>query len=260
MCLPALGQGLHQKDLQQKLRDDYESQFLALRSPDCAAEVRLDQDGHNVGRPEPCPLAIGGLLKIDHVDLKGNLLHFKTHRVLLAEDDLRAFLTPTMAEVVLTFKAPPAARGALDAAMKSAFLSPNDLATEKQAYWHEQMPLTGNTAGHGASANGTPIGFLEAQPVYLVQPSVVSPPQGTFVPDPKFPEPERQARHQGRVELFVVINQAGQPAFLKVVHGLSDLFDGSALLTASRWRFKPAIKDGKAVAVAVNIDMNFRLY
>jgi TonB family protein len=36
--------------------------------------------------------------------------------------------------------------------------------------------------------------------------------------------------------------------------------DDKALEAVRTWRFEPALKDGRPVAVQVNIEVNFRLY
>jgi TonB family protein len=47
---------------------------------------------------------------------------------------------------------------------------------------------------------------------------------------------------------------------LKVVKSLDKGLDKQALSAVSTWRFEPATKDGKPVAVHLSTDVTFRLY
>jgi outer membrane biosynthesis protein TonB len=50
------------------------------------------------------------------------------------------------------------------------------------------------------------------------------------------------------------------PEVLEVTKGLGEGLDVKALIAVSEWRFNPAVKDGHPVAVAVNVEVNFKLY
>jgi TonB family protein len=47
------------------------------------------------------------------------------------------------------------------------------------------------------------------------------------------------------------------PENLCVVRGFSPKFDQSAVTAVSKWRFKPAKKNGQPVAVRVAVEVNF---
>jgi len=44
-----------------------------------------------------------------------------------------------------------------------------------------------------------------------------------------------------------------------VLHGLGKGLDESAVRTIKQWKFSPALKDGRPVAVMITIEMNFSL-
>jgi TonB family protein len=82
-----------------------------------------------------------------------------------------------------------------------------------------------------------------------------------FNPAPQYTEEARKARAQGVVVLEVVIRKDGTPGNFKIKRGLGYGLDESAINTInSRWRFMPGTKDGKPVAILVNIEVSFRLY
>jgi TonB family protein len=88
----------------------------------------------------------------------------------------------------------------------------------------------------------------------------VSAPHPISTPDPEYSEEARKANVQGRVTLYAVVGQDGVPRNLKIQRGLGMGLDEKAIQAVSTWRFEPAKKDGRAVPVMVNIEVNFRLY
>ena len=88
----------------------------------------------------------------------------------------------------------------------------------------------------------------------------VSAPVPTYAPDPEFSEEARKAKHQGVVIVNVIVGPDGRAHEMRVVQPLGLGLDEKAIEAVRLWKFEPARKDGKAVAVAVNIEVTFRLY
>jgi TonB family protein len=88
----------------------------------------------------------------------------------------------------------------------------------------------------------------------------VSAPRAIFSPDPEYSEEARKAKYQGTVVLWVVVGADGRPHDLRVTRSLGLGLDEKAMEAVRTWKFEPAKKDGQAVAVQVNIEVNFRLY
>lgn len=88
----------------------------------------------------------------------------------------------------------------------------------------------------------------------------VSAPRAIYSPDPDYSEEARRAKYQGTVVLWIVIGPDGRPRDAKVARSLGMGLDEKALDAVRRWKFEPAMKDGRPVAVQVNVEMNFRLY
>jgi TonB family protein len=87
----------------------------------------------------------------------------------------------------------------------------------------------------------------------------VSSPQLVFKVEPEYSEEARKAKFQGTVVLYVVVDEKGLPRDLKVVRPLGLGLDEKAIEAVTKWRFKPGYKDGRPVAVAATIEVNFRL-
>ncbi len=88
----------------------------------------------------------------------------------------------------------------------------------------------------------------------------VSAPRAIFAPDPEYSEEARKAKYQGTVVLWVVIGPDGRTHQIRVARTLGMGLDEKAIEAVRTWKFDPARKDGQAVAVQVNIEVNFHLY
>ena len=63
---------------------------------------------------------------------------------------------------------------------------------------------------------------------------------------------------QGTVLLEVVIDEKGLVSNIRIARSLDPALDQSAKEAVGQWRFKPAMKDGKPVAVETRIEVTFR--
>lgn len=88
----------------------------------------------------------------------------------------------------------------------------------------------------------------------------VSAPRVLSSPDPEYSEEARKAKYQGTVVLWVIVGADGRPRDIRVSRTLGMGLDEKAVEAVKTWRFEPARKDGQAVAVQINIEVNFRLY
>ena len=88
----------------------------------------------------------------------------------------------------------------------------------------------------------------------------VSAPRAIYDPNPEYSEEGRKSGTQGTVILSVIVDAGGEARNLQVVRSLGMGLDQKAIEAVGRWKFLPAMKDGHAVAVRVNVEVNFRLY
>ena len=77
--------------------------------------------------------------------------------------------------------------------------------------------------------------------------------------DPEYSEEARKAKHQGTVELYVEVGADGLAHRIVVRRGLGLGLDEKAMEAVRQWRFKPAMKGGKAVTVGALVTVHFRL-
>ena len=88
----------------------------------------------------------------------------------------------------------------------------------------------------------------------------VTAPKAIFAPDPAYDKEARKAKYQGTSVLSLIVGIDGLPRDIKVVRGIGKGLDEKAIEAVSKWKFEPAKKDGKPVAVFINVEVNFRLY
>ncbi len=88
----------------------------------------------------------------------------------------------------------------------------------------------------------------------------VSAPVAYLQPDAEFSDEARRAKYQGVVVVAIIVDAQGNPQNPRVVRALGMGLDEKAIEAVMKYRFHPAMKAGKPVAVPVNIEINFRLY
>jgi TonB family protein len=77
--------------------------------------------------------------------------------------------------------------------------------------------------------------------------------------DPEYSEEARKAKYSGEVVLAIVVDTEGHAKDIHVVKSLGMGLDEKAMEAVEKWRFKPGMKGGQAVAVRATIAVNFRL-
>ncbi|MEO8597580.1 MAG: energy transducer TonB [Candidatus Solibacter sp.] len=87
----------------------------------------------------------------------------------------------------------------------------------------------------------------------------VTAPSLLFKVEPEYSEEARKAKYQGTVLLYVEVDPSGKAINMRVLHSLGLGLDEKAMEAVKKWKFKPGVKDGKAVTVQAQIEVNFRL-
>ena len=87
----------------------------------------------------------------------------------------------------------------------------------------------------------------------------VTPPTVLSRIEPVYSEEARKAKYQGVVVLSAIVRKDGSIEILKVVRSLGLGLDENAIRALKGWRFRPGMKGGKPVDVALNIEVNFSL-
>ncbi|HLM98415.1 MAG TPA: M56 family metallopeptidase [Bryobacteraceae bacterium] len=87
----------------------------------------------------------------------------------------------------------------------------------------------------------------------------VSAPKVVHKVDPEYTKEARDAKIEGTVVLQTEIHTDGRAHNISVVRSLDPGLDHNAIDAISQWEFEPGKKDGKSVAVAATIEVNYKL-
>jgi periplasmic protein TonB len=87
----------------------------------------------------------------------------------------------------------------------------------------------------------------------------ISAPQVLFQPEPEFSEEARRAKVSGNVEVYLWVDEHGNPSHVRVVRGIGMGLDEKAVEAVRQYRFKPAMENGKPVTVEMYVDVVFQI-
>jgi TonB family protein len=114
---------------------------------------------------------------------------------------------------------------------------------------------SGSGIGYGPGSGGNTGGGL-----YRIGGGVSAPVPLNSV-EAEFSDEARRAKYQGVVLVGLIVDTQGNPQNVHIVRALGMGLDEKAIEAVKKYKFKPAMKDGKAVAVSgVTVEVNFRLY
>ena len=85
-------------------------------------------------------------------------------------------------------------------------------------------------------------------------------PRPIYDPEPEYSEEARKVKQQGTVILSLIVDAQGRPRNIHIARALGMGLDEKAVEAVSKWKFNPGTKDGKPVAVKINVEVAFRLY
>ena len=117
----------------------------------------------------------------------------------------------------------------------------------------------GDGPGHGPGAGSGFDGSFGGS-VYMPGVGGVSKPIAVFSPEAEFSDEARRQKYQGVCTISIIVDAHGYPQNLRVTRSLGMGLDEKALEAVQKYRFKPAMKNGKPVASLVNVEVNFRMY
>jgi TonB family protein len=250
----------------QKTEDEIKARLvgkaLYLRGQWSKDKLQFDEQGH-VDKPVPTvPFTLSGV-QIDSVDLSGKELVLRGKRVGLEfVQDVPARMT---LKEEMTFRVKRPDTGDFTAALDAIFadsLAGFDAPMPDYWRWFAEKHLLGGTAT--AAASGTPLdprnaGAGASAPTDKVGGSVTAP-VATFVAQPTFPEAVRAMKFTSVVLVNLIVATDGMPAGVHVLRPAGLGLDEAAVAAVSQYRFKPAMKNGRPVAVELNVMVNFQVF
>src|SRR6266478_5977401 len=115
--------------------------------------------------------------------------------------------------------------------------------------WFNALPLNGSARFSQEQPNS------DSGTVYEL--AEVTPPKPVYQPNPTYTESARRKKINGTVTVVMIVTPEGKVREVKVTKSLDKDLDQQAVTIVSTWKFQPATKDGKPVAVHLSAEVAF---
>lgn len=253
------------KDLEHQLRTIYQNKLLSLRSPYFGSLLTFDSSGVLLNRQVAGPWSTCGLIQAKKIRLNSDAIQIDGKRVLLVlrpgvsdsttkAPTLEAAPMATDEDVHIRIETSSLNIQSINSALVHAFEG-GSLLERVAAYWKPFLPDIKNSA----SSPPRVVGMLEEnRPVYSGS-SQIQAPRAIYTPDPEYSDAARRSGLQGVALVQLIVNENGFPEVLEIVRSLGQGLDLEAILAVSHWKFQPALRDGKPLAVVINVEVTFKL-
>ena len=262
-------------EIENQLKFVYVDNVMTLRHFYSGEHLRFHSDGTLKGDAPVGPWTLDGKIAVTEIHLRGDLLLIKgrrIHQIFDAKDKphdqlmtidrysgkdrdaLEEALNNLVAEIEIELPGEKPDHDQVVSAVDKVFLTPGESMVDiVPSYWRAYF----------AKLEGKPSSTqeLKKEPVYFIKPGGgVSAPIRTYTPEPEYSLEARKAKFQGTGVLYLVIDSSGSTRDLQIVRPLGMGLDEKAVEAVSTWKFDAAKKDGKPVAVGVDVEVSFRLY
>ena len=260
-------------DVLEQINSSYGGKILTLRHFYEGEHLAFRADGSLVTPAEVGPWTVDAQIAVKSIQLRDRALDIRARRVCvifdrkgkryrdvlkwLAETDpkdergLQQYFRENEVEVEIQFPSGPPDSYEIAAAMDTIFLKPGELIGDVVPdSWREYFD---KIEGQSRSVPSTD------ETVYRVKPGEVSVPRQIYAPEPEFSEEARLAKFQGSLTLAVIVDSSGNTRDIRVVSPLGLGLDEKAIEAVGAWKFEPAVKDARPVAVPVEVEFEFHL-
>jgi TonB family protein len=280
--------------LEQDLQSRYKDKVVMLRNFYCGDKLHFDAQGNLLSGGSTGPWTLCRDIRIKDVKVKDGKVTLKGERIYLSYDyRQKRFRNASevwqqkkhehkgdKVSIEIALQPNPEEALAQDAVSRLFYSSQEEFSKTMPRLW--RGCLAGNldqqtkSVSKAEPAHNSSESFIQedhsnqsgqsSQPVASNSGGIlhvgkgVTAPQPIFTPDPDYSDAARSVLFQGTVVLSAIISPDGQvqnPALVRCA-GLG--LDERSIEKVLSWKFKPATKDGKPVAVEVSVEVSFRLY
>lgn len=287
LAIPPILASADDRDVAKVLGAELTGKVVALRGLYVGPYLHFDSSANVIGHVETGYWASDAMLEVKKVSVEGGKLQISGKRIITVFDvkagqfkNLR-----TKDKVALAINIDPtwqdiAAQLRIVLA-KISTGSPTELASQAPSYW--DCWLTGTIErregpqGWKCSPSGIPsvpkpdpdlpplqrtstLTKTNDGTEYYSVGKGVTPPKALKADDPIYTPLAKAANIQGKSVLWVIVNENGVASDIRIERPIGGGLDDRAVEAVRQWRFAPAIKDGHPVPVAINVEINFRLY
>ncbi|HXE74677.1 MAG TPA: energy transducer TonB [Candidatus Xenobia bacterium] len=251
--------------VEERAKSVLDGKELFLRGFYCDNHLQFTADGELLNPSSPGPWTLCGFVKITSVEFLPDVVEIRATRVVaIYNKKMKGFehaLTPKEARIQIAL-APGADREAkLGAATQKVFFTAReDFRKALSDYWNfffweappeeklsklKEWKISSGDEPQTYDGKGTQ-GHNE-------------PPMCLWCQDPEYTEFARNARLEGMVKLWCVVDEQGRVNNIVVVEPMGAGLDEQAVESVRNWKFKPARRYGQPVPIRMTIEVNFRL-
>jgi TonB family protein len=257
------------QQLDKVLTGRFHDKLIRLRLPLDQNSQEYDPEGQPLTAANVGPWTVyGGIVvnKIfndsDKLRLEGRrvLYVFKHHHLTPLRDDDKVTIT-------IRLNAPLSPEEDANAVLNRVFLFKNeDVLDSVPPYWRwyltrpmvvSKKPGRGEAQDVSASPAMPTDQQGNAEKVFQLGQAGVTAPRVLSKPEPEFSDPARKRHLKGVVGLKVVVDDSGRVSDVSIVKPMGAGLDENAVNFVRTWQFAPATKDGRPVAVAAFIEVDF---
>lgn len=283
-------------NLEQELRAKYQGQTVMLRDFYCGKNLRFDAQAKLLSGGWSGPWTLCRDIRISDVAVKDKRIRFKGQRIYLVYDSQqKRFFDVSGAMIKNRYGKKPEIKaekvsiemdldssldnGTLSGAVARLFYpSEEEFTTAAPLFWRKWLsgsqdagpstpaprqklsPHSSEADHRTAPGQALPAATEGAEGGILRVGNGVKAPVVVYSPDPDYSDEGRKALIEGTLAMNVVIGPDGLTHNPSIVRPMGMGFDEKALAKVLTWKFKPALKDGKPVAVEVTVEVSFNLY
>ncbi len=247
ICVVLVGtlQASDLKAVENKAKMEFHGKTLLMSHYYVSNKLHFNSSGALVGQSEEGTWPTNGLVHVDDVEVKHNLVRRrgKTNDLRLPHQDGNEALTTRPRRKTV-----------------GSVLHEENYGRKMNEYWHGLAKIVGVDPKSGqmtiqGGADGV-YGYLGERAVYFPNPPI-EPPKVTHKEETDYTKAAAVKRTQGLTFMLVIINEKGYPEFLHLIKDLGDDLDVQSMAGTSQWRFRPATKDGKPVACVIRVGWEF---
>ena len=257
------------EDLQDHLNATCKNKIYMLRHAIAKESQHYDSTGQLLDSAAEGPWTIYGALEIKNVTLSPSQLRLTANRLVYSYDQGKKDLVPrrikwNKAKVTLdvALSHPVTTTDEVDGILHQIFaFNDSELIETVPDYWRPflQKRAAGTSSPAAAGVTEVEIKLDSPEAIYRVHPPAVTAPKPEYTPEPEFSEFARNHRMQGVVVLEIIIDKTGAVQKPEIARPAGFGFDEQAVTRVLSWKFKPAMRDGKPVAVHMAIEVAFNL-
>lgn len=265
--------------LNDDLRSKYQGKVVMLRNFYCGRDLKFDAQGELLGGGRAGAWTLCRDIRITHIDIRDRQLKISGQRIYLARGSKQTEFQDVTAnepdeakrnkrfkdlfhnqEVSIEAQLLPNAdaagiQGALD---RLFYTSEQEFSEALPDLWKCFFPTKGEEDICSMAPKSRTTQLTDSQ-VERVGGGVKAP-RALQQPDPSFDDEARMAKFQGVTVLNIVVDRVGEVKQVRVTRPLGMGLDEQAAATVSTWKFAPAEREGKPVAVQVSVEVSFNLY